>query len=107
MTRRSLSSLFALPATFAMRAQSQSAVADAYTTFDSDGTAHIKRAIPVPKTISPEAQVLMVSGERWMPRDGTTESASFMEKMNAAYPVGVEATTFGGVKVWVVTPKRL
>jgi hypothetical protein len=29
MTRRSLSSLFALPAAFAMRAQSQSAAADA------------------------------------------------------------------------------
>jgi len=107
MTRRSLSSLFALPAALAMRAQSQSAAADAYTTFDSDGTAHIKRAIPVPKTISPEAQALMVSGERWMPQSGTKESASFMEKMKAAYPVDVEATTFGGVKVWAVTPKRL
>jgi len=97
MTRRSLSRLFALPAAFALRAQSQSAAADAYTTIDSDGTAHIKRAIPVPKTISPEAQALMVSGERWMPRAGTKESAAFMD---------VEATTFAGVKVWMVTPKR-
>ena len=61
MTRRSLASLFALPGAFA-----QSQPADAYTTFDSDGTAHIKRAVPVPKTISPEAQALMISG-RWMP----------------------------------------
>ena len=68
MTRRSLSSLFALPAAVALRAQPQPAAADPYTTFDSDGTAHIKRAIPVPKTISPEAQALMASGERWMPR---------------------------------------
>jgi monoterpene epsilon-lactone hydrolase len=107
MTRRSLSSLFALPAAFAIRAQSQSAAADAYTTFDSDGTAHIKRAIPVPKTISPEAQALMASGEPWVPRGGTKERDSFMEGMNAVYPVDVEATTFGGVKVWAVTPKHI
>src|SRR6266699_1254169 len=106
MTRRSLSSLFALPAAFAMP-QSQSAAADAYTTFDSDGTAHIKRAIPVPKTISPEAQALMISGDGWIPRGGTKERDSFMEKMKASYPVDVEDTTFGGVKVWAVTPKRL
>jgi len=30
-----------------------------------------------------------------------------MEKMKAVYPVDVEATTFGEVKVWAVTPKRL
>ena len=107
MTRRSLSSLFALPAAFVMRARSQSAAVDAYTTFDSDGTAHITRAIPVPKTISAEAQALMASGESWMPRGGTKERDSFMERMNATYPVEVEATTFGGVEVWAVTPKRL
>jgi len=90
-----------------VRAQSQSAAADSYTTFDSDGTAHIKRALPVPKTISPEARALMVSGDRWMPAPGSKESASFMEKMKAVYQVDVEATTFGGVKVWAVTPKRL
>ena len=78
MTRRSLSSLLALPATFAFRARAQSVAADPYTTFDSDGTAHIQRAIPVPKTISPEAQALMVSG-KWMPAGGTMERDSFME----------------------------
>ena len=93
MTRRSLSSLFALPAAFVMRARSQSAAVDAYTTFDSDGTAHITRAIPVPKTISAEAQALMASGESWMPRGGTKERDSFMERMNATYPVDAEATT--------------
>src|ERR1022692_3361656 len=107
MTRRSLASLFALPAAFAMRARSQSVAADGYTTFDKDGTAHINRDIPVPKTISPEAQALMASGEPWMPRGGTKERDSFMETIKAAYPVDVEATTLGGVKVWAVTPKRL
>jgi monoterpene epsilon-lactone hydrolase len=106
MTRRSLSSVFALPAALAMRARAQSAVADPYTTFDSDGTAHINRAIPVPKTISPEAQALMSSGARWTPQPGTKEGDAFKEKMNATYPVELEATTFGGVKVWAVTPKN-
>lgn len=106
MTRRSLSSLFALPAAFALRSKAQSVAADPYTTFDSDGTAHIQRAIPVPKTISPEAQALMVSG-KWMPAGGTKERDSFMEKMKAAYPVEVDATTLGGVKVWAVTPKHI
>ena len=106
MTRRSLSSLFALPAAFALRSKAQSVAADPYTTFDSDGTAHIQRAIPVPKTISPEAQALMVSG-KWMPAGGTKERDSFMEKMKAAYPVDVEATTLGGVKVWAVTPNHI
>jgi monoterpene epsilon-lactone hydrolase len=106
MTRRSLSSLFALPAAFALRSKAQSIAPDPYTTFDSDGTAHIQRAIPVPKTISPEAQARMVLG-KWMPAGGTKERDSFMEKMKAAYPVDVEATTLGGVKVWAVTPKRI
>ena len=106
MTRRSLSSLFVLPAAFALRSKAQSVAADPYTTFDSDGAAHIQRAIPVPKTISPEAQALMVSG-KWMPAGGTKERDSFMEKMKAAYPVDVEATTLGGVKVWAVTPKHI
>jgi dienelactone hydrolase len=90
MTRRSLSHLLALPAALAMRARSQSVAADVSTTFDADGTAHIKRAIPVPKTISPESQALMVSGDRWVPQAGTKERDSFMEKMKATYPVDVE-----------------
>src|SRR5260370_41893805 len=102
MTRRSLASLLALPAAFATRGRSQSTAVDPDTTFDSDGTAHIKRAIPVPKTISPEAQTLMVSGERWTPQAGTKERTSFMERMNATYPANFEETRFGGVKVWAV-----
>jgi len=89
-----------------MRPRAQSAAGDAYTAFDSNGTAHIQRAIPAPKTISTEAQALMVSGERWTPQDGTRERASFMEKMNSVYPVDFEATALGGVKVWTVTPKH-
>jgi monoterpene epsilon-lactone hydrolase len=109
ITRRSLPFLLTLPAAFAARAQSQSqpAETDPYTTFDADGTAHIQRAIPVPKTISPEAQALMRSRERWMPPGGSGEAAAFMERMHAVYPADVEDTKYGGVAVWNVTPKRL
>src|ERR1700693_4809468 len=107
MTRRSLSSLFALPAAFALWSKAHPVAADPCTTSDADGTAHIQRAIPVPKTISPEAQALMRSGERWMPQSGSSEAAAFMERMHALYPADVEDTRSGGVDVWAVTPKRL
>jgi monoterpene epsilon-lactone hydrolase len=106
MTRRSFSSLLTLPAALAARAQSPSAPADPYTTIDPDGTAHIKRALPIPKTISPEAQSLMMPGQRWVPAGGTKERAAWMEKMQAVYPVDVQDTTVAGVDAWVVTPKH-
>src|SRR5690242_9942750 len=105
MTRRSLASLLTVPA-FAIRGRCQSTPPDPYTRFDSDGTAHITHAIPVPKTISAEAQQLMASGRRWVPAGGTKESATFMEKMRATYPVDYEAKEIGGVKVWDVNPRR-
>src|ERR1700682_1557200 len=101
MTRRSL---LTLPAALAARAQSPPAPADAYTTFDAEGTAHIKRALPIPKTISPEAQALMMPGVRWVPAG--EERAAWMEKMQAVYPVDVKDTTVAGVDAWVVTPKH-
>src|SRR5260370_35832398 len=106
MIRRSFSSLLALPAALAVRAQSQSVPTDPYTTFDADGTAHIQRAIPVPKTISPEAQALMMPGQRWVPAGGTKEHAAWMEKMQSVYPVDVKDTTVAGVDAWVVTTKH-
>jgi hypothetical protein len=33
------------------------------TTFDKDGTAHITRVIPVPKTVSEEMQALLATGQ--------------------------------------------
>src|SRR5258708_655567 len=106
MTRRSFSYLLTLPAAIAVRAQSPSAPVDAYTTFDADGTAHITRALPVPKTISPEAQSLMMPGQRWVPAGGTKERAAWLEKMQTVYPVDVKDTTVAGVDAWVVAPKH-
>jgi hypothetical protein len=88
------------------RARAQSPAADDLTAIDNDGAAHIKRAVPVPRTVSQEAYALMVSGKRWMPESGTKESADFVEKMRSTYPVEIEEATVAGVKAGMVTPKR-
>ncbi len=105
ITRRSLASLLALPAALAIRAQSPSVPDDPYTSFDPDGTAHIKRALPVPKTISTEVQALMMPGEKWIPAGGTKEREAWMERMQAVYPVDIKDTPVAGVDAWIVTPK--
>jgi monoterpene epsilon-lactone hydrolase len=113
VTRRSLaSSLFILPAAWTWKARAQTPATqtpagDELTTIDSDGTAHIKRAIPVPKTISPDAYALLASGKRWTPEPGTKQAADFDEKLNATYPVDITETTLDGVACKVVIPKRV
>ena len=104
MTRRDLASLLALPAAL-REARAQSASADDSTTIDRDGTAHIKRAIPVPRTVSPEAYAKLVTGEAWAPDEGTKGSVDLIRKMRVHYPVEIERTTVAGVKAKIVTPK--
>ncbi len=107
ITRRSLaSSLFLLPAAWAWNAQAQAPPADDLTTIDSDGTAHIKRTVPVPKTISPEAYALMTSGKKWSPAAGTKEAADLADQFHATYPVDITETTLAGVATKVVIPKH-
>ena len=106
MTRRSLARLFVLPAAWAWQGRTQTPLGDDLTIVDSDGTAHIKRAVPVPKTISPDAYALMVSGKRWTPEPGTKQEADFTEKLHATYPVEITETTLAGVACKVVIPKR-
>ena len=101
-----MASLFALPAAFAGQARAQSAPADGSTTIDSDGTVHITRAIPVPKTVSPEAYAKLVTGTSWAPDEGSKEAADLIDKMRAAYPVDIERTTVAGVNAKIVTPKN-
>jgi acetyl esterase/lipase len=106
MTRRSLASLFTLPAGWFWLARAQAPPTDDLTTIDSDGAAHIKRIVPVPKTISAEAFALMVSGKRWTPEPGTKQAADFAEKLHATFPAEITETTLAGVACKVVVPKR-
>lgn len=78
-----------------------------------DGTAHVTRVVPVPKTISPEAQASLakqVSGanqpqtlaER---REGTDKwQAGAGEVSKQIYPANVAESAIGGVPVRIITP---
>jgi monoterpene epsilon-lactone hydrolase len=78
-----------------------------------DGTAYITRVVPVPETISPEAQ------ESLLPDDSSTEvkdkssvshsrpeahKQTALEIFRAKYPVDIASSTIAGVPVYIVTP---
>ena len=82
-------------------------------TFDPDGTAHLTRVVPMPATISPEAQKWLasmaeqkyetqtlaqrrVSTDAWRKRD-SAEALKY-------YPAKVEETTTAGVRTDIITP---
>ncbi|RXS97245.1 alpha/beta hydrolase fold domain-containing protein [Silvibacterium dinghuense] len=81
-----------------------------------DGTAHVSRIVPVPKTISPEAQAMLAKpasdaakpqtlAERragtnaWQARAGAASKA--------VYPVDIQKDTIAGVPVLRVTPPTI
>ncbi|HEY3341381.1 MAG TPA: alpha/beta hydrolase [Anaerolineae bacterium] len=71
-----------------------------------DGTAIITRSIPVPDTLSPEAQAHLATGETWAPEDGSPAQKEQIERALAMYPVQIEAATMAGVPVKVVRPRN-
>jgi epsilon-lactone hydrolase len=82
-------------------------------TFDSDGTAHITRTIPMPTTISPEAQKWLASLAQSTPgpedlatRRKRTDEWRVRQSAEARrlFPVNVEETTTAGVRTDIITP---
>jgi monoterpene epsilon-lactone hydrolase len=82
-------------------------------TFDPDGIAHITRTVPMPTTISPEAQKWLASLAQSTPgpEDLATRRKRTDEwrvKQSAAarlhFPVNVEETTTAGVRTDIITP---
>ncbi len=82
-------------------------------TFDSDGTAHITRVVPMPATISPEARKWLQSLEGSNAAPETLEirrkrTDEWRAKQSAEarrlFPVNVEETTIGGVRADIITP---
>ncbi len=80
---------------------------------DADGTAHITRVVPVPKTVSPEAQANLARPASDAPthdtladrRSGTdTWQARAGEASAAAFPVHIESLTVAGVPIRDITP---
>jgi monoterpene epsilon-lactone hydrolase len=80
---------------------------------DSSGTAHVTRVVPVPATISPEAQARLA---RLVPDDPRPQSlvdrrsgtdrwqTGAGEHARTIYPVNIASDTIAGVPVRVVTP---
>jgi epsilon-lactone hydrolase len=77
------------------------------TSLGPDGTARITREIPVPTTVSPEAQAFLRTGASWAPAAGSEEQRLLIEKARALYPVQIEEAAIGGVPVRVVTPPAI
>ncbi len=80
---------------------------------DEHGTAHVTRVVPVPKTISPEAQARLArpASDANVPqtleqrRTGTDKwQIGAGEKSRAIYPVKIESQTIAGIPVRVVDP---
>jgi monoterpene epsilon-lactone hydrolase len=95
-------------------ALAQSALPQDSATFDPDGTAHITRVIPMPTTISAEAQKWLASlaQQKVGPPESLAERRTHTDawrKMDSAearkfYPVNVEETTTAGVRTDIITP---
>jgi acetyl esterase/lipase len=96
-----------------LAAQSNAASPQDSATFDSDGTAHITRVVPMPTTISPEAQQWLASltknkgGQQTLAerRARTDEWRKFGSgEARKYYPANVEETTTAGVRTDIITP---
>jgi epsilon-lactone hydrolase len=94
-------------------AQSGSAPQADSASFDPDGTAHVYRVIPMPSTVSPEAQKWLASltekksqpqtlAERRIATDAWRKKDS--AEARRLYPVNVEETGIAGVRTDVITP---
>jgi acetyl esterase/lipase len=79
---------------------------------DADGTAHITRVVPVPQTISPEAQKFISRPVPSGPPPTLAERRAATDKFRTAraeearklYPVQIHEETMGGVRCDVITP---
>jgi monoterpene epsilon-lactone hydrolase len=112
MNRKSL--LWIFPVALASLALGQNSAPPLDTaTFDADGTAHLVRVVPMPTTISPEAQKWLASlttrkrGTQTLEERRTSTDAWRVRQSAEArrlFPVNVQETTIGGVRTDIITP---
>ena len=97
-------------------AQSKPASQADSATFDADGTAHITRVVPMPTTVSPEAQTWLESLTHTTPgpetlaeRRARTDAWRAQDSADARklYPVNVEEATTAGVRTDIITPMTM
>src|SRR5450755_457516 len=91
--------------------QPQSSAMQDTATFDADGTAHIVRVVPMPTTVSPEAQTWLASLTKKSNAPQTLEqrrtATDEWRKRDSAearqlYPVNIEETTTAGVRTDII-----
>lgn len=86
------------------------------SSIDADGTVHVTRVVPVPTTISPEAQKILTRrisdtappeslAERRAKTDAWQSRAG--EKSRSLYPVNIQNATIAGVPTKVITPPAI
>jgi epsilon-lactone hydrolase len=103
----------ALAATLA--GQSSPAAQQDSATFDPDGTAHLTRVVPMPTTISPEAQKWLASLALTQNKSGPESLAERRARTDVwrakdsaearkIYLVNVEETSIAGVRTDIITP---
>jgi epsilon-lactone hydrolase len=94
------------------QAPAQVAAGDS-ATFDGDGTAHIVRVVPMPATVSPEAQKYLENltkksnaAQTLEQRRAGTDAWRARQSAEAKrlFPVKVEETTTAGVRTDIITP---
>lgn len=82
----------------------------------ADGTAYVTRVVPVPKTISPEAQKMLGRPSSDAPshqtlqqrREGTDKWQNGVgEEWKKLYPVHIESGTIAGVPVRIISPLHI
>jgi acetyl esterase/lipase len=84
-------------------------------TVDADGTAHVTRVVPVPQTISPEAQKFIARPVPAGPEPTLAERRAATDKSRTArteearklYPVDIHEETMGGVRCDVIKPLNI
>jgi acetyl esterase/lipase len=114
MKKRMSLALIALSA--CVTAQSKPVSQADSATFDADGTAHITRVVPMPTTVSPEAQTWLESLTHTTPgpetlaeRRARTDAWRAQDSAEARklYPVNVEEATTAGVRTDIITPMTM
>jgi epsilon-lactone hydrolase len=99
--------------TFARQSESSSVPQKDTSYIDGDGTAHVTRVVPVPGTISPEAQKMLSARVSDAPVHETLEErrsktdkwqAHAGEQSRALYPVNLAEEKIAGIPVRIITP---
>ncbi len=112
MSKR-MSGVLVIALAAALSAQSNPAPQKDSATFDADGTAHITRVVPMPATISTEAQTWLESLTRSTPGPETLAErrartdvwrAQDSAEARKLYPVTVEEATTAGVHTDIIAP---